>query len=77
MIELTVIQHIKGVIEMGKKKETCEGCKHLSVKDIWRGMMTASCVRDDDDGLIIPHHWDGESVTITGKGKFCKGKEVK
>ncbi len=61
------------VIQGNKNKETCFGCKHLEVKDIWRGMYTASCGRTD--GLITPHEWTGEAVVITGIGKFCQGKE--
>lgn len=63
------------IIERKKgKKETCFGCKHLEVKDIWRGMHTASCGLTE--GLITPHEWTGDKVIITGVGDFCKGKEV-
>ncbi len=63
------------VIDKSGSKDSCFGCKHLEVKDIWRGMHTASCGRTDD-GFITPHEWNGEVVFITGIGKFCKGKEV-
>lgn len=61
------------VVDGNPKKKTCFGCKYLEVKDVWRGMYTASCKREDE--LIIPHYWDGKKVTITGIGSFCKGKE--
>lgn len=62
------------VIERDKKRKSCFGCKHLEVKDILRGMHTASCGLTD--GLLIPHEWTGEIVVINGIGDFCKGKEV-
>lgn len=63
------------VIESDLAEVTCFGCKHLEVKDIWRGMHTASCDKDGE-GLIVPHEWAGNIVIIRGVGDFCSGKET-
>lgn len=63
------------VVKGNTNKTTCFGCKHLEVKDIWRGMHTASCGKTD--GHIIPHEWTGSRVIINGIGDFCTGKETK
>lgn len=61
------------VVPKDKKNESCYGCKHLVVKEICRGIHTASC--GDSNEKLIPHEWNGTTVTINGIGGFCKGKE--
>lgn len=50
-------------------KNTCGGCPHLVIQDIWRGMYTASCGLTD--GLIVPHEWSGKIVTLWRVPDFC------
>ncbi|AUR84304.1 hypothetical protein NVP1052A_75, partial [Vibrio phage 1.052.A._10N.286.46.C3] len=45
-------------------KRTCHGCQHLEVSDGWRGVRTGVCTFEGG-GYIVPHHWNGESNTIT------------
>lgn len=55
---------------------TCGGCPHLKITDIWRGMHTASCGLTD--GIIVPHQWDGESlITLLRVPSFCENPDKK
>ncbi len=57
-------------------KNTCGGCPHLQIKDIWRGMYTASCGLTDDE-LIVPHSWNGDKgkVVLHRVPEFCENPD--
>lgn len=50
-------------------KNTCGNCQHLQITDVWRGMHTASCGLTD--GLIVPHSWEGDTITLWRVPEFC------
>ncbi len=55
---------------------TCGGCTHLKITDIWRGMHTASCGMVGD--IIVPHYWDGNgTITLWRVPGFCENPDKK
>ncbi|AUR88429.1 hypothetical protein NVP1113A_28 [Vibrio phage 1.113.A._10N.286.51.E7] len=54
---------------------TCGNCPHLEIQDIWRGMHTASCGLTD--GIIVPHKWENDTITLWRVPDFCQNKDKK
>jgi len=55
---------------------TCGNCPNLVIKDIWRGMHTASCGLTKD-GIIVPHKWENGVVTLWRVPEFCENPDKK
>ncbi|CAM0103247.1 hypothetical protein PODOV084v1_p0036 [Vibrio phage 340E47.2] len=52
-------------------KNTCGNCENLRVTSAWRGQMFIASCGATEDGLIVPHEWSGETITLWRVPSFC------